>query len=38
VETQVHGWSVLWIANGKITRRQVFLDRNAALEAAGSRG
>jgi ketosteroid isomerase-like protein len=35
VETQVRGWSVVWITNGKITRRQVFLDRAEALEAAG---
>ena len=37
VETEVRGWFVLWIADCKITRRQVFLDRNAALEAAGLR-
>jgi steroid delta-isomerase-like uncharacterized protein len=35
VETQLRGWFVFWIANGKITRRQVFLDRDKALEAAG---
>jgi ketosteroid isomerase-like protein len=35
VETQVRGWSVVWITNGKITRRQVSLDRAEALEAAG---
>jgi steroid delta-isomerase-like uncharacterized protein len=35
VETEVRGWFVLWIANGKITRRKVFLNRNEALEAAG---
>jgi ketosteroid isomerase-like protein len=35
VETQVRGWSVVWITNGKTTRRQVFLDRAEALEAAG---
>ena len=34
-ETQIRGWSVLRITNGKITRRQVFLDRDQALEAAG---
>jgi hypothetical protein len=28
-------WSVFWIADGKVTRRQVFLDREEALEAAG---
>jgi SnoaL-like domain len=37
VETQVRGWSVVWITNGKTTRRQVFLDRDEALEAAGLR-
>jgi hypothetical protein len=37
VETQIRGWSVVWIANGKVTRRQVFLDRNEALAAAGLR-
>jgi ketosteroid isomerase-like protein len=35
VETQASGWSVLWITDGEITRRQVFLDRDQALEAAG---
>jgi hypothetical protein len=35
VETQVRGWNVVWITNGKTTRRQVFLDRDEALEAAG---
>ena len=35
VETEVRGWFVLWIANGKITRRQVFLARDEALQAAG---
>jgi ketosteroid isomerase-like protein len=35
VETQIRGWSVVWITNGKVTRRQVFLDREEALEAAG---
>ncbi len=35
VETGVRGCFVLWIADGKITRRQAFLDRNEALEAAG---
>jgi hypothetical protein len=37
VETQVRGWSVVWITNGKATRRQVVLERNEALEAAGLR-
>jgi ketosteroid isomerase-like protein len=35
VETQLHGWIVLWFANGEITRRRVFRDRAEALEAAG---
>ncbi len=34
VDTQIHGWTVLWFGNGMITR-QVFLDRDEALEAAG---
>jgi ketosteroid isomerase-like protein len=37
VETQVRGWSVVRITNGKVTRRKVFLDRAEALEAAGLR-
>ena len=37
VETQTRGWNILWITNGKVTRRQVFLDRAEALEAAGLR-
>jgi ketosteroid isomerase-like protein len=36
-ETQAHGWSVFWIANGMIWRRRIFLDRAEALEAAGLR-
>jgi ketosteroid isomerase-like protein len=28
-------WEVLWLANGLITRRQVFWTRDEALEAAG---
>ena len=35
VETQLRAWGAIWIANGKITRRHVFLDRDEALEAAG---
>jgi ketosteroid isomerase-like protein len=35
VETQVRGWFVVWITNGKVTRRLLFLDRAEALEAAG---
>jgi ketosteroid isomerase-like protein len=37
VETKLRGWFVLWVANGKITKRQVLLDRDEALEAAGLR-
>ncbi|MEK6326425.1 MAG: nuclear transport factor 2 family protein [Actinomycetota bacterium] len=36
-ETQIRLWYVVWIANGKITRRQVFRGRDEALEAAGLR-
>jgi ketosteroid isomerase-like protein len=35
VDTRLHFWSVTWVANGLITRRQVFLERAEALEAAG---
>ena len=35
VETQVRGWSVVWLTNGKISSPEVFLDRAEALEAAG---
>jgi hypothetical protein len=28
-------WQVFWIANGEIARRQSFLERDEALEAAG---
>jgi ketosteroid isomerase-like protein len=34
-ETQTRGCFVYWIANGKVKRRQVFLDRAEALVAAG---
>ena len=37
VETQVRGWFLYWIVDGEIIRRQVFLERDAALEAAGLR-
>jgi ketosteroid isomerase-like protein len=36
-ETQIRLWYVVWVANGKITRRQVFRGRDEALEAAGLR-
>jgi ketosteroid isomerase-like protein len=35
VVTEQHAWTVLWFANGMCTRRRVFRDREAALEAAG---
>jgi ketosteroid isomerase-like protein len=35
VETKLRGWFVVWFANGTITRRRVFRDRDEALEAAG---
>ena len=37
VETQIRLWYVVWIAEGRITRRRVFRDRDEALEAAGLR-
>jgi hypothetical protein len=30
-------WSVCWFADGLVTRRQVFRERDQALEAAGLR-
>jgi ketosteroid isomerase-like protein len=30
-------WTVVWFANGKVTRRKAFLERDEALEAAGLR-
>ena len=35
VETELRGYWVLWFENSKVVRRQVFLDRSEALEAAG---
>ena len=35
VETELRGYWVLWFEDGKVVRRQVFLDRSEALEAAG---
>ena len=32
------GWAVFWLADGLITRRQVFWTRDEALEAAGLEG
>jgi ketosteroid isomerase-like protein len=37
VPVELHYWQVLWVAEGKIARRQVFMDRAEALEAAGLR-
>ena len=34
-QTELHVWAVVWVADGQITRRQIFLDRDEALEAAG---
>ena len=34
-ETQIRGWFVFTVADGKITSRRVFLDRAEGLEAAG---
>ena len=35
VETVLRFWQVVWLADGKATRRQIFLERAEALEAAG---
>ena len=35
VDTEIHGWFVVWIAGGLITKRQFFLDRDDALQAVG---
>lgn len=37
VETELRAWQVLWLADGKVARRQVFWTRGEALEAAGLR-
>ena len=37
VETELRFWTVLWFADGKIARRDVFFTRNEAVEAAGLR-
>ena len=31
----LHYWTVLWVAEGKIARRQVWMERDEALKAAG---
>ena len=35
VPFEMHTWSVVWFAEGLVTRRQVFWARDEALEAAG---
>jgi ketosteroid isomerase-like protein len=35
VETQLRFWALCWVADGRITRREVFRERAEALEAAG---
>ena len=35
VPVELRYWSVLWIADSKLARRQVFWNRDDALEAAG---
>ena len=35
VPVELRYWSVLWVAEGKLARRQVFWNRDEALEAAG---
>ncbi len=32
---ELHYWTVFWIAEGKIARRQVWMEKAEALEAAG---
>lgn len=38
VQTQIRGWFVFTVVGGEITKRQVFLDRDEGLEAAGLSG
>lgn len=35
VESEIRAWNVLWLADGKIARRQLFWNRDEALKAAG---
>jgi ketosteroid isomerase-like protein len=35
VDTELRFWSVYWLADGKIARRELFWDRDKALEATG---
>ena len=37
VATELRSWGVFWLADGKIARRQIFWNRDQALEAAGLR-
>ena len=34
-QTELRLWAVVWVADGLIARRQIFRDRDEALEAAG---
>jgi hypothetical protein len=38
VQTEIRGWFVYKVVGGRIARRQVFLDRDEGLEAAGLSG
>jgi ketosteroid isomerase-like protein len=38
VPVELRYWSIGWIAEGKVTRRQVFWNEDEALEAAGLQG
>jgi ketosteroid isomerase-like protein len=35
VPVELRYWSVLWVAEGKLAKRQVFWNRDDALKAAG---
>jgi ketosteroid isomerase-like protein len=35
VATELRGWNVFWLADGRVARRQLFWARDEALEAAG---
>ena len=37
VPVELHYWQLFSVTQGKIARRQVFMDRDEALEAAGLR-
>jgi ketosteroid isomerase-like protein len=38
VQTEIRGWFLYKVVGGEITRRQVFLDRDEGVEAAGLSG